>query len=78
METIIVKVDTKENQVYLKELLLKFNFVMEVDGESVTLQKELADSKNVAGILNTYADKTKLKEVESVWDKVMKSKHGVH
>lgn len=51
---------------------------MEVDGESVTLQKELADSKNVAGILNTYADKTKLKEVESVWDKVMKSKHGVH
>ncbi|MFC3415936.1 hypothetical protein [Algoriphagus hitonicola] len=78
METIIVKVDTEENRAYLKEFLLRFNFVREVDGEPIPLEKEKSESKNVAGTLQSYADSTKLKEEELVWEKIVKEKHGTH
>ncbi len=78
MEILLVKVDTKENQAFLKELLLKFNFVVEVEGKSDSVHNALNASKNVAGILNSYSDKDKMKEEVSIWEKVIKQKHGIH
>jgi hypothetical protein len=78
MEILLVKVDTKENQAFLRELLLKFNFVVEVEGKSDSVQNALNVSKNVAGIFNSYSDKDKIKEEDSIWEKVIKQKHGIH
>ncbi|MDO8965711.1 hypothetical protein [Algoriphagus sp.] len=78
METLIVKVDNKKNQAYLKELLLKLNFVVEVNTESFSEQNQLSGYPNVAGKLHTYSDANKLKEEETIWKKVVTEKHGIH
>jgi hypothetical protein len=78
METLLIKVDTKENQAFLRELLLKFNFVFEVGGKSESVEKSELLTRNVAGVLNAYADMAKVKQEETIWEQVVKSKHGVH
>ncbi len=78
METLLVKVDTKKNQTFLRELLLKFDFVLEVGGKPETVGHLEPGEKNAAGILSAYADKSKLKQEETIWEQVVKSKHEVH
>lgn len=78
METLIIKVDNKKNLAYLKELLLKFNFVVEIDADSHSEQNQLTGYQNVAGRLSSFSDVKKLKEEETIWEKVVKEKHGVH
>jgi accessory colonization factor AcfC len=78
METLIIKVDNKKNLAYLKELLLKFNFVVEIDADPHSEQNQLTGYQNVAGRLSSFSDVNKLKEEETIWEKVVKEKHGVH
>jgi accessory colonization factor AcfC len=78
METLIIKVDNKKNLAYLKELLLKFNFVVEIDADSHSEKNQLTGYQNVAGRLSSFSDVKKLKEEETIWEKVVKEKHGVH
>lgn len=78
METLIIKVDNKKNLAYLKELLLKFNFVVEIDVDTHSEQNQLTGYQNVAGRLSSFSDVKKLKEEETIWEKVVKEKHGVH
>lgn len=78
METLIIKVDNKKNLAYLKELLLKFNFVVEIDADSHSEQNQFTGHQNVEGILSSFSDVNKLKEEETILDKVVKEKHGVH
>jgi hypothetical protein len=78
METLHIKVDTKENKDFLRELLQKFNFVVDVEAQSDSPKKTVAEIKNVGGFLNSYADKEKIKEEKSIWESVVKQKHGVY
>lgn len=78
METLIIKVDNKKNLAYLKELLLKFNFVVEIDSEGYSEQNQFSEQQYVAGRLSSFSDVKKLKEEETIWEKVVKEKHGVH
>ena len=78
METLHIKVDTKENKDFLRELLRKFDFVVEVEVQSDASNKMVAERKNVGGFLNSYADKEKVKEEKTIWEKVVKQKHGIH
>lgn len=78
MKTLIVKVDTKKNQDYLKELLQKFDFVVEV-GEETSLRGEGGpEPKNMAGFLKSFADISKIEEETEVWEKVINERHGLH
>ncbi len=74
METLIVKVDSKKNLEYLKELLLKLNFVVEIDAEPSAEQNQFTEYQNVAGKLRSYSDVAKMKEEETIWQKVVKEK----
>ncbi len=78
METLIIKVDNKENLAYLRELLLKLNFVIEIDGESSSKQNQITEYPNVGGKLHSYSDLSKAKKEETIWQEVVKEKHGTH
>ena len=78
METLIVKVNNKKNLIFLRKLLLKFNFVVKVETTPSTESIHLTDRINVAGRLNHYADATKIKDEKTVWQQVVKEKHGSH
>ena len=79
METLIVKVDNKKNVSFLRKLLLKFNFVLEVRTKtSVESVSELDRSDSVAGKLKQYSNVERLNEEKSVWEQVVKDKHGSH
>jgi hypothetical protein len=78
METLIIKVDNKKNLAYLKELLLKFNFVVEIDSERYSDQNQFSGHQYVAGRLSSFSDVNKLKEEETIWEKAVKEKHGIH
>ncbi|WP_289029012.1 hypothetical protein [uncultured Algoriphagus sp.] len=78
METLLVKVDTKKNQSFIRELLLKFDFVLEVGDQSEMAEDSESGKRNAAGILKAYADKDKLKNEKAIWEQVVKMKHGVH
>ena len=78
METLIVKVDSKENLTYLKELLGKLNFVVEIDAEFHSTENFSVPNPSVAGRLGSYSDVNKIKEEEGVWEKVSKEKYGLH
>lgn len=78
METLIIKVDNKKNLAYLKELLLKLKFVVEIDIQPSSEQNTFTESLNVAGRLSSFSDVSKLNEEEIIWQKVVKEKHGAH
>lgn len=78
METLLVKVDTKKNQSFIRELLLKFDFVLEVGDHSEMAEDSESGKRSAAGILKAYADKDKLKNEKAIWEQVVKMKHGVH
>ena len=78
METLIVTVDNKKNLSYLKELLLKLNFVVEINTQPSSKQNQVIEHQNVAGKLHSYSNVDKLKEEETIWQKVVKEKHGTH
>ncbi|KPQ13969.1 MAG: toxin-antitoxin system antidote component [Algoriphagus marincola HL-49] len=78
MEQLLIKVDTKENGAFLRELLQKFNFVVEIEQKTEEVQNSTTIEKNVGGALESYGDKEKVKEESSIWESVVKLKHGVH
>jgi hypothetical protein len=78
METLIVKVDSKKNLSYLKDLLGKLNFVVEIDAEFPSTETFSDPNPSVAGRLGSYSDVNKIKEEEAVWEKVVKKKYGLH
>ena len=78
METLIVKVDNKKNLIFLRKLLLKFNFVVKVETSPSTESIHLTDRINVAGRLNHYSDTTKIKDENTIWQQVVKEKHDPH
>lgn len=78
METLIVTVDNKKNLSYLKELLLKLDFVVEINTQPSSKQTQALENQSVAGKLHSYSKVDKLKEEEAIWQKVVKEKHGIH
>jgi hypothetical protein len=62
METLLIKVDTKENKAFLRELLQKFDFVVEVEVKSDSPKNPIAETTNVGGLLKAYADKEMTKD----------------
>lgn len=62
MEKLLIKVDTKENGAFLKELLQKLNFVVEVELES-DLPKKIEDEiTNVGGLLQRFGNKEMIED----------------
>ncbi len=74
METLVVTVDTKKNVNFLKKLLLKFNFVIDIKSRSSDRKPKAII--NVAGKLHAYADPSKQKQEKFAWEKIARDKHG--
>lgn len=76
METLMVKVDNKKNSSFLKKLLQKFSFVVEVKSTPSEEADTLTDKVNVAGRLNSFSDLSKIKTEKDIWEKVIQEKYG--
>jgi hypothetical protein len=76
METLLVKVDNKKNSSFLRKLLLKFNFVVEVKTTASTEAYTSPEKVNVAGRLHSFADFSKNKNEKAVWEQVIQEKYG--
>ncbi len=78
METLIVKVDNKKNRTFLKKLLHKFGFVIEVKTKPSIKSTNPTHTINVAGKLHQYANPDRMNQESSAWQKVAKEKHDTH
>ena len=78
MEMLVVKIDSKKNSSFLKKLLLKFNFVLEVKSTTSEDVHSVPEKINVAGSLNKFSDLSKMKNEKAVWEKVILEKHGTY
>ncbi|MCC5931165.1 MAG: hypothetical protein JJU28_18095 [Cyclobacteriaceae bacterium] len=78
METLIVTVDNKKNLSFIRKLLRKFSFVLEIKSTPSTEQSHLTNQVNVAGKLSHYADTSKIFDENTVWQQIVKEKHGPH
>ena len=76
MEMLVVKIDSKKNSSFLKKLLLKFSFVLEVKSTTSEDVHSVPEKINVAGSLNKFSDLSKMKNEKAVWEKVIHEKHG--
>ncbi|EKB48630.1 hypothetical protein B879_02788 [Cecembia lonarensis LW9] len=76
METLLVKVDNKKNSSFLRKLLLKFNFVVEVKTTASSESYTFPEIVNVAGRLRSYADPSKKNSEKAIWEQVIQEKHG--
>jgi hypothetical protein len=76
METLLVKVDNKKNSSFLRKLLRKFNFVVEVKTTPSDEPYTIPEIVNVAGRLHSYSNPSKKKSEKAVWEQVIKEKHG--
>jgi hypothetical protein len=63
METLLIKVDTKENKEFLRELVHKFSFVLEVKSNSP--ENPVAEIKNVEGSLHAFSEQEKSENIKA-------------